>query len=125
MAKVLIVDDDRDTRETLSDWLVREHDVRVAASVPDALTLVGREVPDVLVVDFEMPPYRGDDLLAMMAERHPHVGRILHTGAPGRALGFAYSVADRVFKKGCDLHELSAAIYEILGARHRAAAQRG
>ncbi|MCU1276749.1 MAG: two component, sigma54 specific, transcriptional regulator, Fis family [bacterium] len=118
MAKVLVVDDDFDVRESLSDWLAGEHEVCKAAGVPEALVAVGRERPDVVVVDFELPPYRGDDFLATVAEHYPHVGRIMHTGSPGRALGFAYSIAHRVLKKGCDLTELSHAIRDFLGARH-------
>jgi DNA-binding NtrC family response regulator len=119
MAKVLVVDDDTDTREALSDWLAHEHEVLLAPGVPEALAILRHDLPDVLVADLEMPPHRGDELLATVAERYPTVGRILHTGAPCRALGFAYSTAHRVFKKGCDLHELSAAIREFVGNRTR------
>ncbi len=117
MAKVLVVDDDDDVRESLSELLAREHDVRQAASVPEALTLVERATPDVVVVDFEIPPYRGDDFLAAVAERHPEIGRFMLTGSPGRALGFAYSIAHRVLRKGCDLRDLLRAIREFLVRR--------
>jgi DNA-binding NtrC family response regulator len=115
--KVLVVDDDVDVRESLAEWLAREYDVRQAASVPEALALIERAAPDALIVDFEMPPYRGDDLLADVANRHPEIGRFMLTGSPGRALGFAYSVAHRVLKKGCDLRTLSRAIREFLDER--------
>jgi two-component system response regulator DesR len=114
MAKVLVVDDDLDVRESLSDWLAREYVVCQAAGVPDALAVIGRERPDIVITDFELPPYRGDDFLATLAEHYPHVGRFMLTGSPGRALGFAYSVAHRVLKKGCDLRELSSAIRDYL-----------
>ncbi|HEY2745215.1 MAG TPA: response regulator [Polyangia bacterium] len=117
MAKVLLVDDDEDVRESLSDWLGREHDVRQAASVPEALSILERAKPDVLVVDFEIPPYRGDDFLALVAERHPEIGRFMFTGSPGRALGFAYSIAHRVLRKGSDLGDLSRAIHDFLARR--------
>ena len=118
MAKVLIVDDDVDVRESLADWLGREHVVCQAAGVPEALLLVGREHPDVVVSDFEIPPYRGDDLLATIAEQYPHIGRFMHTGSSGKPLGFAYKVAHRVLQKGCDLCELTGAIREFLRGRH-------
>ena len=117
MAKVLLVDDDDDVRESVGDWLGREHDVRLAASVPEALALLERGRPDVVVVDFELPPYRGDDLLALVAERHPEMGRFMLTGSPGRALGFAYTIAHRVLRKGCDLRDLTRAIHEFLARR--------
>jgi len=117
MIKVMVVDDDTDVRESLSEWLMREYAVCQAASVPDALALLPDEKPDVVVIDFELPPYRGDDFLALLAEEHPNVGRFMLTGSPGRALGFAYSIAHRVLKKGCDLQDLTRAIREFVGAR--------
>jgi DNA-binding NtrC family response regulator len=111
------VDDDLDVRESLCDWLSREHEVRQAATVPDALAIIEKQPPEVLIVDFELAPYRGDDLLALVAEQHPEVGRIMLTGSPCRALGFAFSIAHRVLKKGCDLGLLSDAIDEFLSRR--------
>ena len=69
MIKVMVVDDDMDVRESLGEWLMREYEVCQAASVPDALALLPLEQPDIMVVDFELPPYRGDDFLALLAER--------------------------------------------------------
>ena len=117
MAKVLIVDDDTDVRDSLGDWLGREHEVEKVASVPDALALIERATPDVVIADFELPPYRGDDFLATVAEQHPEVGRFMLTGSPGRALGFAYSIAHRVLRKGCDLRLLTRAIDDFLDRR--------
>jgi DNA-binding NtrC family response regulator len=117
MARVLVIDDDTDVRDSLSDWLMHEHEVFVAASVPEAIGAIERLRPDAVVVDFELPPYRGDDFLAIVAERHPFCGRFMLTGSPGRALGFAYSIAHRVLQKGCDLQELSSAIRAFLATR--------
>jgi DNA-binding NtrC family response regulator len=117
MAKVLVIDDDTDVRDSLGEWLMREHEVRRAASVPEAMEAIALEEPDAVIVDFELPPYRGDDFLAMVAERHPRCGRFMLTGSPGRALGFAYSIAHRVLKKGCDLRDLSTAIRLFLQTR--------
>jgi DNA-binding NtrC family response regulator len=117
MAKVLVVDDDHDVRESLCDWLSREHLVCQASDVPQALAMIGSEKPDVVVVDFELPPYRGDDFLATVAEHYPHIGRFMHTGSAGRALGFAFTVAHRVLKKGCDPRDLCRAIRDFLGDR--------
>ena len=61
--------------------------------------------------------------MAVVAERHPHCGRFMLTGSPGRALGFAYSIAHRVLKKGCDLRDLSGAIRNFLDGREVTAAR--
>ena len=117
MAKVLIIDDDGDLRESVSDWLSGEHEVCQAASVPEAVALLAELCPDVVVCDFDLPPHRGDDFLAMVAEQHPHVGRFMLTGTPGRALGVAYAICHRVFRKGCDLMDLTRAIRDFLASR--------
>ena len=117
MAKVLVVDDDTDVRDSLGEWLMREHEVRRAASVPEAMDAIAAEEPDAIITDFELPPYRGDDFLALVAERHPRCGRFMLTGSPGKALGFAYSIAHRVLKKGCDPRDLSTAIRTFLATR--------
>lgn len=122
MIKVMVVDDDLDVRESLSEFLTREFQVCQASGVPQAIALLASERPDVVIVDFELPPYRGDDLLALVAEQHPQTGRFMLTGSPGRALGFAYSIAHRVLKKGCDLRELTGAIRTFLGTREAPAA---
>lgn len=123
MAKVLVVDDDCDVRESVSEWLAFEHVVCQAAGVPEALAVAARERPDVIICDFELPPYRGDDLLATIAQRYPHMGRFMHTGSPGWTLGFARSVAHRVLQKGCDLAELSRAIRDYLHGQRPATAR--
>jgi two-component system, response regulator, stage 0 sporulation protein F len=119
MAKVLVVDDDVDVRESLSDLLAREHEVIQAAGVPEALQLVRDQSPDVVVVDFELPPHRGDELLLAISKSHPRMGRFMLTGSPGRALGASYALAHRVLRKGCDLDELCRAIREYLGGRRK------
>jgi CheY-like chemotaxis protein len=55
MARVLIVDDDLDTREILSrkfsSW---NHTVTMASNAADAVTLACAEVPDLIILDSRM-----------------------------------------------------------------------
>ncbi len=62
--KILIVDDDPDTREILSEILV-EHgaEVAVASSANDAMAEITESAPDVLVSDIAMP---GEDGLSLV-----------------------------------------------------------
>jgi CheY-like chemotaxis protein/two-component sensor histidine kinase len=62
--RVLIVDDDADAREMLQVAL-RQYgaDVEAAVSVEDALARLGRDCPDVLVSDIEMPDATGYELI--------------------------------------------------------------
>jgi len=62
--RVLIVDDAADTREVLAEILQRcGAQVRVAPSVIDALGLIERDPPDVVLADIEMPEEDGYGLL--------------------------------------------------------------
>jgi DNA-binding response OmpR family regulator len=60
MANLLIVDDDPDIAETLSEFLRDEgHRVRVAANGAEGLRLLNDGYPDVVLLDVEMPVLDG------------------------------------------------------------------
>ncbi|MDB4965813.1 MAG: hypothetical protein JWN44_1502 [Myxococcales bacterium] len=83
---VLVVDDDVGDACAVARVLRQRHLVRIAVGLREAVHEVSKRVPDVIVAAFEMPPYRGDALLAMVAREHPHVRRILFKHARrGRA----------------------------------------
>jgi DNA-binding NarL/FixJ family response regulator len=83
-ARVLIVDDDESIRASLS--LILEHgnfEVATAASVNDALKLIGSQVFEVLLSDLHMPG-AGDGLTVVSAMRHsnPAAVTIIYSGFP-------------------------------------------
>jgi DNA-binding response OmpR family regulator len=83
-AKVLIVDDDEAIRTSLSLILEYEgFEVATAASVNDALRLIGSRVFDVLLSDLHMPG-AGDGLTVVSAMRHsnPAAVTIIFSGFP-------------------------------------------
>jgi CheY-like chemotaxis protein len=65
--RILIVDDDRRVREMLCDFLTTVGDeVATAASGTEALDIVLRFRPDVILVDMVMPGMSGADVLAAL-----------------------------------------------------------
>ncbi len=67
MAKILIVDDDVDVAELLSSLLeARGHEVRRAADGHEGLRLLEEELPDLLILDVEMPQLTGPDVVYRM-----------------------------------------------------------
>ena len=64
MATVLIIDDDQNLRETLSDLIAGEgHTILQAANGQDAIATLNHETPDVAVCDWRMAPLGGLDVL--------------------------------------------------------------
>jgi DNA-binding NtrC family response regulator len=78
---VLIVDDDVVHASTIAKILRTRYAVRIAVGLRDAVHELARRVPQVMVCALELPPFRGDTLLAMVAREHPHVRRVLFAHA--------------------------------------------
>jgi DNA-binding NtrC family response regulator len=77
---VLLVDDEPDILSALTLAIEDVADVRVAASVADALPLLETHHFDVVVADLRLPDRWGDELLAHVAAHAPTTRRLLLTG---------------------------------------------
>ena len=67
MAKLLVVDDDMDMAECCADVLCAEgHRVRIARDGAEGLALVAAELPDLILLDVEMPVLNGPDMAYRM-----------------------------------------------------------
>ncbi|NTW58481.1 MAG: chemotaxis response regulator protein-glutamate methylesterase [Nitrospirae bacterium] len=72
--KVLIVDDSAVVRQTLADILSSDAGIEVMAKASDPLIAaehIGREVPDVILLDVEMPRMDGLTFLQKVMSQHP------------------------------------------------------
>jgi len=73
--RALLVEDEPDSREVLARLLAGcGADVRVAGNVAEALRLLGRERPDLLISDIAMPGETGYDLIERIRARPPEEG---------------------------------------------------
>lgn len=80
---ILFVDDEPRVLDGLRRMLrAQRKDWRLsfATSGPEALEILAREVPDVVVSDMRMPGMDGAQLLAEVRRLHPHVVRIILSG---------------------------------------------
>jgi CheY-like chemotaxis protein len=74
--KILVVEDDPDTRELMTWWLDAEgYDVQTATNGQEALTLLQREVPCAMLVDLMMPVMDGAELRRQV-RRMPSVSSV-------------------------------------------------
>jgi len=80
MGKVLVVDDEQAMREFLTMLLEKQgHRVIAAADGADALKLVAKEPPDLVISDLRMPNVDGIGLLAGIRKQYPELPVILVT----------------------------------------------
>jgi CheY-like chemotaxis protein len=67
MADLLLVDDTADVRDVLSDFLAMDgHHVRAAVDAYDGLRLLTERLPDVALLDVEMPEVTGPQMAYRM-----------------------------------------------------------
>lgn len=77
---VMIVDDIADTRENLSKLLMFERDIEVvgtAGSGPEALELARKLLPDVVLMDINMPEMDGIKAAELLSAELPGIGIIM------------------------------------------------
>jgi YesN/AraC family two-component response regulator len=120
---VLIVDDERDMRDPLRDWLIRAgYRAQAAAGGPEALAIAEREPIDVVDTDFVMPGMNGLELLDALRERHPAIQVIFLTGRATKDLAISVLRQGRSFdlleKPLHNLQRLTHVIDAAWAARH-------
>ena len=81
MIDVLVVDDDASLRESLSLALSRQFQIRTAATAEDALVALAQRLPDVMVLDQQMPGMSGTALLEQLAPIGPPAVLMLSASA--------------------------------------------
>ena len=88
--KLLLVDDEEDFISALSERLrLRNFETNVAKSGAEALLEIGRERPDIVLLDLKMPGMDGMEALAKIKALDPSIEVIMVTGSVDRAIGEA------------------------------------
>jgi CheY-like chemotaxis protein len=86
LADVLIVDDDADAAEALREVMTLEgHEVRVAYDGREGLAALATRIPDVVLLDVEMPVLDGPDMANEMLVHNLGLERlpiVLLSGVP-------------------------------------------
>jgi two-component system, NtrC family, response regulator len=80
-AKILVVDDEPEMVETLEEILGSAgYDVKSTTESPQALAIIEREPPDLIITDLMMPELDGINFLERVKAHYPHIPVILLTG---------------------------------------------
>ncbi len=131
MAKLLLVDDDKDMVRSLSEWLRLEehHTVEAVFNGKEAVEFIGAYEFDLIILDWEMPQKSGIDVCRYLREKGKNTPVIMLTGRSAvveKTCGLD-SGADDYLTKPFEPEELSARIRSLLrrradtspGIRHR------
>lgn len=87
MSAILIVDDDRALCRSLEiQFQLLQHEVRSAFDACDGLALAKEFVPDLLLLDINLPGQSGLSALPDFRQQHPDTPVIIMTGEPGNHL---------------------------------------
>ncbi len=123
-ARVLVVDDELDTRKILSEALRAEgYETQTASSGRLGLQLLEEYEPDVVLTDLFMPDVDGLEVIDRGQRKAPHASFVLMTGNASvrTAVAAMKKGAENYLQKPLDLDELSSVVHR---AAERAALSR-
>lgn len=109
---VLLVDDEDSTLEMLAANLSSQFDVRSALNGEDAVKQCAEALPDLLILDVDMPGMSGYETCRLLKASHPELPIVFHsakTSIEERLLGYAAG-GDDYLPKPFDPSELSTKI---------------
>jgi len=118
MAKVLVVDDDKNLRLLYEQELTDDgHQVSLAGSGPEVLDYLKNNRPDLIVLDISMPGMDGIEALGKILAKDKTMPVILNTAYSTYKDNFMTWSADAYVVKSGDLTELKSKIKDVLTAR--------
>ncbi len=100
--QLLVVDDEADLRSVLAKYFgYNNFEVRTASDAMQARAMVGQLVPDLVLIDVNMPGESGLSLARWLRETQPRIGIVMLTGAADsvdRIVGLEVGADDYVTK---------------------------
>jgi CheY-like chemotaxis protein len=121
MPTILIVDDDPHQQLLFGEELKDAgYDVLVAGSGQQAIEIIGRTPPDLVVLDIAMPGMDGIEALGRLLAENNRLPVILHSAYATYKDNFMTWSADAYVVKSSDLSELKAEIERVLARRANA-----
>lgn len=95
--RILLVDDEPTVLRGFMRMLrsVPGAEVRAAASVDEAIAILADWLPTVVMSDYSMPHRNGDELLRLLAEKHPQIRRVLVSGTPRAPGDLAHAFVEK------------------------------
>lgn len=118
---ILIVDDEKNSREGLGKFLESQgYDIHLAQSAKEALDILKKDSPNLIISDIRMPEMDGITLLHKVKELDPKASVILLTayGSVENAVQAMKAGAFHYLTKPVNLEELEFAVKKALSSQH-------
>ena len=117
-SRILVVDDDPLMLELLERLLVADgHIVQSATNGRDGVVIFEKGKFDLVILDYEMPDVKGDELALMIKALAPDQPLIMLTGFPERLTTNLLTDVDMIIGKPFNPQELRAAVRKLLRAQ--------
>jgi DNA-binding response OmpR family regulator len=122
MAKILVIDDDKDARLGMTRSLNEVgHEARASGDPTEAIQVALSFEPDVLVADWVLKPdHTGLEVAVTLRAAHPDLGLVFITGRPFEEVDAEarHLRPYRIVNKPCEFYELLEAVQSV-GKRSR------
>jgi DNA-binding NtrC family response regulator len=82
MAKILVLDDEKDACDLIERILSAAHDVTTFTEEQEAIDFAGREPVELAILDIKLKAMSGVDVLARLKQDNPDMKAIMLTGYP-------------------------------------------
>lgn len=115
--RILVVDDDPSVRETAQRLLESQgYEILAAADGLDALLVLSKSLPDVIISDLHMPRMSGFELLTIVRQRFPRIAIVAMSGGFVPDENLTVIMADAFWQKGQPIKTLFQEIKRVLAA---------
>lgn len=115
MKKILVVEDEEGLRLLYQEELEGEgYQVLTARNGKEAIGILEKEKPDLIILDIVMPVMDGIEALGRIVGKDKKIPIILNTSHSGYREDFMSWVADAYVTKSSDLEELKMKVKELL-----------
>ena len=119
MPTLLIIEDDNNLRRLYTQEFTEEgYRTLGAANSQEALALLGKHTPDIIILDLVMPGMDGIETLERFVEQAPHIPVVINTAYPVYQNNYLTWSADAYVVKSSDLTELKNTLKTVLTAHH-------
>ena len=119
MSKILLVEDDANQAILYQQELEADgYEIAIAQNGREAVEMVEKEEPDLVVMDISMPGMDGIEAMGRILSEHNKLPVILNTAYASYKDNFLSWSADAYVIKSSDLSELKEAIKKLLEKRN-------